>query len=79
VTPIPYKVITIATGFSGFPFWPFVLMSAVTRGFRYFGEAGLLYVYGEPIRAFIEKRLKLALFAAFAVIVFGFFLVRYVL
>jgi hypothetical protein len=53
-------------------------MSAITRGFRYFAEAGLLYVFGEPIRGFIERRFKLTLFTAFAVIVAGFVLVRYV-
>ncbi len=77
LTPIPYKIVTIATGFAGFPFWLFVGMSTITRGVRYFGEAGLLYVFGDPIRAFIEKRFAFALFAAFAVIVFGFVLVRY--
>lgn len=77
LTPIPYKIVTIATGFAGFPFWLFVGMSTITRGFRYFCEAALLYVVGEPIRGFIEKRFGLALFIAFAAIVFGFVLVRY--
>jgi membrane protein YqaA with SNARE-associated domain len=79
LTPIPYKIVTIATGFAGFPFAIFVLMSAITRGFRYFCEAGLLYVFGEPIRGFIEKRFKLALIGAFAAIIAGFALARYVL
>jgi membrane protein YqaA with SNARE-associated domain len=79
LTPIPYKIVTIATGFADFPFGLFVLMSAITRGFRYFCEAGLLYLFGEPIRGFIEKRFRLALLTAFAVIVAGFVLVRYVL
>jgi membrane protein YqaA with SNARE-associated domain len=79
LTPIPYKIVTIATGFAGFPFGMFVLMSAITRGFRYFTEAALLYAFGEPIRAFIERRFKLALFAAFAAIVAGFVLIRYVI
>lgn len=77
LTPIPYKIVTIATGFAGFPFWLFVLMSAITRGFRYFCEAGLLFVFGEPIRSFIERRFRFALFAAFAAIVAGFVLVKY--
>jgi membrane protein YqaA with SNARE-associated domain len=77
LTPIPYKIVTIATGFAGFPFATFVLMSAITRGFRYFTEAGLLYLFGEPIRDFIEKRFRLALFVAFGTILLGFVLVRY--
>jgi membrane protein YqaA with SNARE-associated domain len=77
LTPIPYKIVTIATGFAGFNFATFVMMSAITRGFRYFAEAALLYVFGDPIRNFIEKRLVLALFIAFAIIVSGFVLIRY--
>ena len=78
LTPIPYKIVTIATGFAGFPFATFVLMSAITRGFRYFCEAGLLYLFGEPIRGFIEKRFKLTLVAVFTTLIAGFVLARYV-
>ena len=79
LTPIPYKIVTIATGFAGFPFPLFVLMSLITRGFRYFVEAGLLYMFGDPIRDFIEKRFKLALCVAFGTILLGFALARYAL
>jgi membrane protein YqaA with SNARE-associated domain len=78
LTPIPYKIVSIATGFAQFPFWLFVAMSAVTRSLRYFGEAGLLYLFGDPIRDFIEKRLVLALSVAFGIIILGFALLRYV-
>ena len=77
LTPIPYKLVTIATGFAAFPFATFVLMSAITRGFRYFTEASLLYLFGDPIRAFIEKRLELAMLVALGTIVLGFVMVRY--
>src|SRR5258706_13245283 len=77
LTPIPYKIVTIATGFAGFPFATFVLMSAITRGFRYFTEASLLYVFGDQIRGFIEKRFSLALWVSFAAVIFGFVLARY--
>jgi len=77
LTPIPYKIVTIATGFAGFPFATFVLMSAITRGFRYFTEASLLYVFGNQIRGFIEKRFSLALWVSFAAVIFGFVLARY--
>ena len=79
LTPIPYKIVTIATGFAGFPFGLFVLMSAITRGFRYFTEATLLYIFGDRIRGFIEKRFSLALWAAFGAVIFGFVLARYVI
>jgi membrane protein YqaA with SNARE-associated domain len=77
ITPIPYKIVSIATGFLNFPFWTFVLLSAITRSARYFGEAGLLYLFGDPIREFIEKRLVLALTIAFVIIGLGFVLLRF--
>ena len=79
VSPIPYKLVTIMSGFAGYSFPMFVLLSAITRGARFTLWATLLYVYGEPIRDFIEKRLELMLFVAFATIVFGFVLAAFVL
>src|ERR1700704_4321987 len=57
VTPIPYKIVTIASGFSGFNFGLFVLLSLLTRGVRFFAEAFLLKRYGPQARVIIEKRL----------------------
>jgi membrane protein YqaA with SNARE-associated domain len=79
VSPIPYKLVTIVSGFAGYNFTMFVLLSALTRGARFTLWAVLLYSFGEPIREFIEKRLELMLFVAFATIVFGFVLATYVL
>ena len=59
MTPIPYKIVTIASGFAGYNFFYFVVLSLITRGARFFLEAELLRIYGEPIRGFIEKRLTL--------------------
>jgi hypothetical protein len=57
LTPIPYKLVTIASGFAGFNFVWFVVLSLVTRGARFFIEAFLLNRYGPRARAIIEKRL----------------------
>ena len=56
--PIPYKIVTILSGFAGYNFPLFVALSALTRGARFGLEAALLYRFGEPVRAFIEKRLE---------------------
>jgi membrane protein YqaA with SNARE-associated domain len=56
-TPIPYKLVTIVSGFAGFNFGWFVLLSLVTRGARFFLEAALLRRFGPQARAIIEKRL----------------------
>jgi membrane protein YqaA with SNARE-associated domain len=79
LTPIPYKIVTIASGFAGYDFGLFVLLSIVTRGIRFFVLAALLRRFGEPIRHFIETRLELVT-AAFAVMIVGGFVVaRYVI
>ena len=57
VTPIPYKIVTIASGFTGYPFIPFVLLSIIARGMRFFLVAFLIHRYGMQARTIIEERL----------------------
>jgi membrane protein YqaA with SNARE-associated domain len=78
LTPIPYKLVTIASGFAGYNFGLFIILSLITRGLRFFLVAGLLYMYGEPIRGFIERRLQTVTVGLLAVIVSGFVIVKYV-
>lgn len=73
-TPIPYKVFTIAAGGFGVPFLAFVIISAVSRGARFFLVAGLIRLFGEPIRAFIERYFNL-LTILFVILLVGGFLV----
>lgn len=72
LTPFPYKVITIASGVAGLSLPVFVVASIVSRGLRFFAVAGLLYLFGPPIRDFIEKRLGL-MFTLFVVLLVGGF------
>jgi membrane protein YqaA with SNARE-associated domain len=71
VTPIPYKIVTIASGFAGYNFVSFVLLSLLTRGVRFFAEAFLLRRYGPQARVIIEKRLGLWVTAGALVLVAG--------
>src|SRR5579883_1308211 len=57
LTPIPYKIVTITSGFAGFNLGLFILLSLITRGARFFVEAFLLNRYGARARGMIEKRL----------------------
>src|SRR4051794_27670609 len=57
VTPIPYKIVTIASGFAGYNIFMFVLLSLVARGMRFYLLAFLLNRYGAKARAIIEERL----------------------
>ncbi|MEQ8246353.1 MAG: YqaA family protein [Alphaproteobacteria bacterium] len=72
ITPLPYKVFTIASGVAGLPLGTFILGSVVSRGLRFFIEAALLWWIGEPIRAFVEKNLQWVT-ALFVVLLVGGF------
>ena len=77
VTPFPYKVITIMSGWTGMPHFTFVATSILARGLRFFLVAALIYRFGAPIRTFIERRLGLMFTLAVALLFGGFALVRY--
>jgi membrane protein YqaA with SNARE-associated domain len=78
VTPIPYKIVTITSGFAGYDIYLFVLLSIVARGLRFFLEAFLLNRYGARARAIIEERLGLWATLAAVALVGGFVAVVYV-
>ena len=70
LTPIPYKIVTITSGFAGYNFFLFVLLSMITRGARFYLTAFLLSRYGPQAREAIEKRLGFW-FAVFLVALIG--------
>jgi membrane protein YqaA with SNARE-associated domain len=71
-TPIPFKLVTIASGLAAFSFPIFVAASIVTRGARFFLIAWLLKRYGAPMQEFIERRLTLVGWTFLALLVGGF-------
>jgi membrane protein YqaA with SNARE-associated domain len=75
LTPIPYKLVTITSGFAGYNLGLFILFSLITRGARFFFEAFLLNRYGDRARGMIEKRLGMWTALAAAAIVVGFIVV----
>jgi membrane protein YqaA with SNARE-associated domain len=75
LTPIPYKLVTITSGFAGFNFFWFVVLSVLTRGARFFVLAFLLHRYGPWAREIIEKRLGLWTAIGAAALVGGFLIV----
>jgi len=79
VTPFPYKVITIASGATALNVWVFILASILARGLRFFVLCALLYWFGPPIRAFVEKYLGLVATAFVILLVGGFVIVKYVI
>ena len=77
LTPIPFKLVTIASGAAQFNLSAFTLASIVSRGLRFFVLAALLWRYGEPIRDFIERRLMLVTSLVAAALVGGVLVLRY--
>ena len=71
VTPIPYKIVTITSGFAGFSLPTFVLCSIVARGMRFYFTAFLLNRYGARARAVIEERLGFWFTISVGVLVIG--------
>jgi membrane protein YqaA with SNARE-associated domain len=77
LTPIPYKIVTIAAGAAAFSFPLFMGASVITRGGRFFLLAFLLRWFGPPVRVFIEKRLGLVTSLVAAGIIAGFLVLKF--
>ena len=76
LTPIPYKIVTIASGAAHFDFAVFMAASVVTRGARFFLVATLLHYFGNSVRDFIERRLTLVTSLVAGGVLGGFLVLR---
>lgn len=79
VTPIPYKVFTIASGAFQFSLGQFLLASILGRSLRFFALATALYFFGASIRSFIDKYFNLCAWLFMAVLIAGFVALKVVL
>jgi membrane protein YqaA with SNARE-associated domain len=77
MTPIPYKLVTIASGVARMDVALFILASVIARGMRFFLVGLLIRLFGAPIQAFIEKYLTLCFLGFLALIVLGFVAIEY--
>jgi len=77
VTPFPYKVITIASGATALNLQVFIIASIIARAIRFFAVAGLLYLFGEQIREFIERWFNLLAVVFTVLLVGGFVAMKY--
>lgn len=77
-SPIPYKVITIASGSVQLDIWTFTIVSIISRGGRFILVAFLLWKFGAPIRAFIERWLGPLTLLFVVLLVLGFVALKYV-
>ena len=77
LTPIPYKVFTLSAGVFSINFPVFVLASILSRGLRFFAEAGLIYWFGPSISRFIDRYFNLLAWLFGALIILGFLVVKH--
>lgn len=79
LTPIPYKVFTLASGVFGINFGVFVLASVLSRGLRFFVLAGLVWKFGPPIERFIDRHFDRLVVVFSVLLVGGFIAIEFLL
>ncbi len=75
-SPIPYKLITVASGVVGMALIPFILASIVGRAARFYLVAGLIYLGGEKMEASLRKHIDTLGWGMVAIIVIAYFILR---
>ncbi len=76
LTPIPFKLVTIASGVARFDIFQFLIASIIARSFRFYLLAAILYFFGPTAKPYIEKYLTLALLISIGIIGVGFVIVK---
>lgn len=77
LTPVPYKVCTLTAGAFHIDFIIFLIASTLSRGMRFFAIAGLIYLFGEKVRYFLEQRFDLLLIVFTILGIAGFIALKY--
>ena len=78
-TPVPFKLLTITSGFVGFNIFYFLIVSAITRGTRFFLISFLISKFGSAMKEIIEKKLiKVSIFISIIIIVVAFLVYKFV-
>ena len=77
--PLPYKIFTLAAGTFKIDLTTFILASSISRSARFFLVGFLIYKFGPPIKALIEKYFNLFSIVFFVLLVLGFYLLIFVL
>ena len=79
-TPVPFKLLTITSGFVNFNFFYFVIISLLTRGSRFFIIAFLIGNFGPAMKKIIEKKLlTVSIFVSIILIIIAYFVYNFLL
>ena len=77
-SPVPFKLLTITSGFIHFNFFFFIIISILTRGSRFFLVAFLIGNFGPAMQKILEKKLlKFSIIASIIIIVFAYFIYKF--
>lgn len=74
-TPVPFKLLTITSGFVGMNLLTFVGASLVGRGMIFFTVGALFRIFGAPIKSFIDRYLGLVTIAFATLVIGGIFVI----
>lgn len=77
VTPIPFKLVTIASGATHLNIWLFLVASTISRSVRFFLLATVLWYYGDEAKEYYENHFKTFMILSFAVIIGGFLFLKF--
>jgi membrane protein YqaA with SNARE-associated domain len=73
-TPVPFKLLTISSGFINFNFFVFIIVASLTRGSRFFLLAGLIRFFGHKIIPYIEAKSAKIIVILLILLLLGFFI-----
>jgi membrane protein YqaA with SNARE-associated domain len=77
LTPIPYKIVTIASGIANMNLGNFILASIIARGMRFFAIGAIIYFCGPGLRDYIQKNIEWLSTVTLGAIIIGFLIVIY--
>lgn len=78
LTPIPYKLCTLTAGAFKINFLIFIIASTLSRGLRFFVIASLIYLFGERVRFFLERRFNLVVLVTTILVILGFAAIKFI-
>tara|TARA_Y100001970_G_scaffold262116_1_gene345946 strand:+ start:783 stop:1391 length:609 start_codon:yes stop_codon:yes gene_type:complete len=77
-TPVPFKLLTITSGFVHFNLVYFIIISFLTRGSRFFIIAFLIGNFGPTMKKIIEKKLlRVSIIVGLILVIFVFFVYNF--
>ena len=77
-SPVPFKLLTISSGFVNFNFLYFIIVALITRGSRFFLVAFLIGNFGPAMKLLIEKKLlKMSIIASVILVIFAFLVYKF--